>query len=521
MIYKIICKFLFNLLESIDFFLRNNKMQGIYILPIGKAILPKIKEIFSLKHKSVVVFEPVSDSQNACFDIKSAIELLAKGEKSKFIKTIICEFEKVCKNGDFIIVSGFRDLKVCDKINLNLELSKHLNLQICGSFDEQIGADLFKNCAKSKNAKNSLNLVGETFTFANGEKFNINEISSNSKFFELLEKDTPNFVTPLKFENDLYAKAASNLKSVVLPESDDERILKAAHIINESKAVKIVLLGDENEINSKAGNLGLNLDGIRIINPANNEYSDEFANTLYELRKAKGMELEKAKALVKDRTYFGTMLVYSGVCDAMVSGASTTTAETIRPALQTIKMKPGVSTVSGSFLMCMDSEVYLFADCAITPNPTPEQLAGIVVSSAATAKAFGIDPKVAMLSYSTGTSGSGEDVDFVINATNLAKELAPNLAIEGPIQFDAAVDKVVAAKKLPNSKVAGSANVFIFPNLNCGNICYKAVQRTSGAVAIGPILQGLKKPVNDLSRGCLVEDVVNTILISAIQAGEN
>ncbi|MBQ3674351.1 MAG: phosphate acetyltransferase, partial [Campylobacter sp.] len=188
---------------------------------------------------------------------------------------------------------------------------------------------------------------------------------------------------------------------------------------------------------------------------------------------------------------------------------------------QTIKMKPGVSTVSGSFLMCMDSEVYLFADCAITPNPTAEQLAGIVVSSAATASAFGIDPKIAMLSYSTGSSGSGEDVEFVINATNLAKELAPNLDIEGPIQFDAAVDKIVAAKKLPNSNVAGNANVFIFPNLNCGNICYKAVQRTSGAVAIGPILQGLKKPVNDLSRGCLVEDVVNTILISAIQAGEN
>lgn len=496
-------------------------MNGIYILTFSKAILPKISQIFGSKFKNIKIFEPIGNGEFSCFDEKSAFELLAKGEKSKFIKTIISKFDEMRKNGDFIIVNGFFDLKMFNKTNLNLELSKHLNLQILACFEDEKEADFFKNLAKIANAQNSLNLIKENFVFDSGEKFTLNEITNESKFFDLLEAKMPNMVTPLRFENDLYAKAASNLKSVVLPESDDERILKAAHIINESKAVKIVLLGDENEINSKAKNLGLNLDGIRIIDPANNEYSDEFANTLYELRKAKGMELEKAKALVKDRTYFGTMLVYSGICDAMVSGASTTTAETIRPALQTIKMKPGVSTVSGSFLMCMDSEVYLFADCAITPNPTAEQLAGIVVSSAATASAFGIDPKIAMLSYSTGSSGSGEDVEFVINATNLAKELAPNLDIEGPIQFDAAVDKIVAAKKLPNSKVAGSANVFIFPNLNCGNICYKAVQRTSGAVAIGPILQGLKKPVNDLSRGCLVEDVVNTILISAIQAGEN
>lgn len=496
-------------------------MNGIYTLTFSKAILPKISQIFGSKFKNIKIFEPIGDGEFSCFDEKSAFELLAKGEKSKFIKTIISKFDEMRKNGDFIIVNGFFDLKMFNKTNLNLELSKHLNLQILACFEDEKEADFFKNLAKIANAQNSLNLIKENFVFDSGEKFVLSEITNESKFFDLLEAKMPNMVTPLRFENDLYAKAASNLKSVVLPESDDERILKAAHIINESKAVKIVLLGDENEINSKAKNLGLNLDGIRIINPANNEYSDEFANTLYELRKAKGMELEKAKALVKDRTYFGTMLVYSGICDAMVSGASTTTAETIRPALQTIKMKPGVSTVSGSFLMCMDSEVYLFADCAITPNPTAEQLAGIVVSSAATASAFGIEPKIAMLSYSTGTSGSGEDVEFVINATNLAKELAPNLAIEGPIQFDAAVDKIVAAKKLPNSKVAGNANVFIFPNLNCGNICYKAVQRTSGAVAIGPILQGLKKPVNDLSRGCLVEDVVNTILISAIQAGEN
>ena len=467
-------------------------MNSVYVLDY----IGNLDEIFKQKYKEIEYLNIIG-KENSCFDEDEFINLLSKNEKSKIIKTVINKFNNLSKNYKFTVVKGFSNLEFLDQIALNLEFAKNLNLHfICNCKNETL-----KNIIKTQCQNAGL-------TFANLENFE--DLSKNKEI-----------VTPLSFENMLYQRAIANLKSVVLPESDDERILKAAHIINESKAVKIVLLGDENEVKSKAANLGLNLDGIRIINPANNEYSDEFASTLYELRKAKGMELEKAKSLVKDRTYFGTMLVYSGVCDAMVSGASTTTAETIRPALQTIKMKPGVSTVSGSFLMCMENEVYLFADCAITPNPTPEQLAGIVVSSAATAKAFGIDPKVAMLSYSTGTSGSGDDVDFVINATNLAKELAPDLAIEGPIQFDAAVDKTVATKKLPNSKVAGSANVFIFPNLNCGNICYKAVQRTSGAVAIGPILQGLKKPVNDLSRGCLVEDVVNTILISAIQAGEN
>ena len=488
-------------------------MKGIFVLPNSAS---------SVLRENFAVFQPIGNSQNSCFSYDQLLKALSEDKKSEIYKKIINEFEKF-KNSlskdKFFAVFGLEKNDFLDTLSLNLEIAKHLNLPVVCEFDDEISLNIAKNQIKSQKLQNIANVLNKEFITENGDKFDIK--ADFSKIENLINSANSQILTPLAFENMLYKRASANLKYVVLPESDDERILKAAHIINESKAVKIVLLGDENEINSKAKNLGLNLDGIRIINPANNEYSDEFANTLYELRKAKGMELEKAKALVKDRTYFGTMLVYSGICDAMVSGASTTTAETIRPALQTIKMKPGVSTVSGSFLMCMDSEVYLFADCAITPNPTAEQLAGIVVSSAATASAFGIEPKIAMLSYSTGSSGSGEDVEFVINATNLAKELAPNLDIEGPIQFDAAVDKIVAAKKLPNSKVAGNANVFIFPNLNCGNICYKAVQRSSGAVAIGPILQGLKKPVNDLSRGCLVEDVVNTILISAIQAGEN
>ena len=229
------------------------------------------------------------------------------------------------------------------------------------------------------------------------------------------------------------------------------------------------------------------------------------------------MELAQAKELIKDRTYFGTMLVYKGLANAMVSGASTTTAQTIRPALQFVKTKPGVTSVSGSFIMCANGQIHFYADCAIMPNPSPSDLAGAAIATAATAREFGFEPKVAMLSYSTGDSGSGPSVDAIIEATKILKELDPSLDVEGPIQFDAAIDPVVAAKKLPNSKVAGSANVFIFPDLNCGNICYKAVQRTANALAIGPILQGLNKPINDLSRGCLVEDIVNTALISAIQ----
>ena len=232
------------------------------------------------------------------------------------------------------------------------------------------------------------------------------------------------------------------------------------------------------------------------------------------------MDLQTAQNLVRDISYFGTMLVYRGIADGMVSGASTTTAQTIRPALQIIKTSPGVSVVSGSFFICLDTSVMLFADCAITPNPTPEQLAQIALSSALCARSFEMEPCVAMLSYSTGQSGSGESVEATKEATNLAKNLG-GFSVDGPIQFDAAIDEIVARKKMPNSPVAGKANVFIFPDLNCGNIAYKAVQRTAGALAVGPILQGLKKPINDLSRGCLVKDVINTILITAIQAGAN
>ncbi len=321
-----------------------------------------------------------------------------------------------------------------------------------------------------------------------------------------------------EFKEMLFSKAKSDLKVVVLPESGDERVLRAAGELLKSGAVKLILLGEKSAVEKKAASIGVDVSAAEIIDPATSELHEEYANTLFELRKSKGMELDKAQKLMRDKTFFGTMLVHKGKADAMVSGASTTTAETIRPALQFIKMKPGISTVSGSFIICLEDKIWLTADCAVTPNPTTDQLASIAAASAKTARDFGLEPRVAMLSYSTGESGSGADVDFVKEATAKAKELSPELAIEGPIQFDAAVDVETAKVKLPNSPVAGRANVFVFPNLNCGNICYKAIQQASGAVAIGPILQGLNKPVNDLSRGCKVEDIVNTVLISAIQS---
>lgn len=328
------------------------------------------------------------------------------------------------------------------------------------------------------------------------------------------------------FSADLLSRARALKRVVVLPESDDERVLKAASKVLEIDGAKIILLGKKDEILARAGSL--ELSGAEFIDISTSEYFDDFASTLFELRKAKGMSESEAKELILRPEYFGTMLVYKGIAHAMVSGAKTTTADTIRPALQFVKMKDGISTVSGAFVMVLDGQsekdeskkderVWFFADCAITPRPSTEQLAGIALSTANTAKSFGYEPKVAFLSYSTGDSAKGEMIDFVKEALEIAQKAAPDIAMDGPMQFDAAVDSKVAKSKMPNSKVAGQANVFIFPDLNCGNITYKAVQRSANALAIGPILQGLKKPVNDLSRGCSVDDIVNTVLISALQ----
>lgn len=325
-------------------------------------------------------------------------------------------------------------------------------------------------------------------------------------------------VTPLMFEHQLQDLARSDRRTIVMPESTDDRILESADILLRRGVANLILLGNAQAIKARATHLGLGLQGVEVVDPSDPELVERFAAEYARLRAHKGVTLEQAREKLKDLSYFGTMMVHLGMADGMVSGAINTTANTIRPSLEFIKTKPGVTVVSGSFLMCMPDRVVVYADCAVNPDPTAEQLADIAISSAETAIAFGIEPRVAMLSYSTGTSGSGADVDKVRAATELVRQRRPELALEGPIQFDAAVDPTVARTKLPDSAVAGRATVFIFPDLNTGNNTYKAVQRSSGAVAIGPVLQGLNKAVNDLSRGALVEDIVNTVAITAIQA---
>ncbi len=329
-------------------------------------------------------------------------------------------------------------------------------------------------------------------------------------------------MTPSMFLYNLEEWASIERKTIVLPEGTDKRILKAACRLQSTNLVNLVLLGDRERVCNlvKINGVNLNCKEIKIINPENSEEANQYAQQLYELRKHKGMTETTAKDLIKDVSYFGTMMVYNGDADGMVSGAAHTTQHTIRPALQIIKTKPDAKIVSSVFFMCLPDRVSAFADCAINPNPNAQELAEIAIASADSAKKFGINPKVAMLSYSSGASGKGEDVERVREATQIVKEKRPDILVEGPIQYDAAVDPGVGKSKMPNSKVAGQATVLIFPDLNTGNNTYKAVQRETGALAIGPMLQGLRKPINDLSRGCTVTDVYNTILLTAIQAQE-
>ena len=338
-----------------------------------------------------------------------------------------------------------------------------------------------------------------------------------ARLLQALEVHRSDVVTPLMFEHQIMELARSDRRTIVMPESSDDRILESAAILARRGVAKLILLGDPQQVKARASHLGLGLTGVKIINPTDPGLVRQFSAEYARLRAHKGVTLEQAAEKMKDLSYFGTMMVHLGMADGMVSGAVNTTANTIRPSLEFIKTKPGVKVVSGSFLMCMADRVVVYADCAVNPDPTAEQLADIAISSVETAVKFGIEPRVAMLSYSTGSSGAGVDVDKVRLATDIVRQRAPELALEGPIQFDAAVDPAVARTKLPNSPVAGKATVFIFPDLNTGNNTYKAVQRSSGAVAIGPVLQGLNKPVNDLSRGALVEDIVNTVAITAIQ----
>ncbi|XVU24589.1 phosphate acetyltransferase [Actinoplanes sp. CA-054009] len=334
----------------------------------------------------------------------------------------------------------------------------------------------------------------------------------------LLDVARSSRVTPLMFENDLIDRARAERRHLVLPEGTDERILRATETLLRRGVADLTLLGVPDEIARRARELGLEIGGARLVDPETSEWRDEFAATYAELRKHKSVSLDLAYDVVRDVNYFGTLMVHAGKADGMVSGANHTTAATIRPAFEIIKTVPDVSVASSVFFMLLADRVLVYGDCAVNPDPDAAQLADIALSSARTAAAFGIEPRVAMLSYSTGSSGAGADVEKVAAATALVRERAPELPVEGPIQYDAAIDPAVAATKLPDSAVAGKATVFIFPDLNTGNNTYKAVQRSAGAVAVGPVMQGLRRPVNDLSRGATVKDIVNTVAITAIQA---
>ncbi|WP_104708535.1 phosphate acetyltransferase [Helicobacter ailurogastricus] len=469
--------------------------------------------------KSVCVFAPTKD-------LKHGVCELLFTNKEAFFTHILNLYAPLRAAHDYVLMGAcpFKDrlnhFTESQKLYSNLEedLARHLNLVVvqvlknggaqmgfATKYWQQVGilSPLFLTKDKTSTAT-TLDLSTPP--------------EQAKEAFNALEGAKPTCLSPLAFQQQILERAKSNLKTIVLPESGDARILKAAHAILQLKAAKLILLGQKDKVDRDAKDLGLDLKDTPILDPKTSPLLDEFANTLYELRKSKGLGLEEAQKLIKTPTYFGTMLVHLGHADGMVSGATHTTADTVRPALQIIKLAPGNNLVSSVFFMCLETKVYVFGDCAINPNPNSAELAQIALASAKTAKAFGFEPKVAMLSYSTGTSGKGPDVDQVAKAVQIAKEMDGTLALDGPLQFDASVDVATGSKKMPGSPVAGHANVFIFPDLDAGNIAYKAVQRCAHTLAIGPVLQGLKKPVNDLSRGCLVEDVINTIIITAIQA---
>ena len=385
------------------------------------------------------------------------------------------------------------------------------------NFDAQlaaaIGAPVLLAAGDEAAAKLAVARIGELgATVASTSNGDLSDV-------EIGETDARQVMSPVVFERQLVEQAKANRKHVVLPEGEDDRILQAADQLLKQGVAELTILGDVDDMNRRASDLGLDLSKANLVNHLESELAEEFAAEFAELRKKKGVTVEEARETMKDVSYFGTMMVHKGLADGMVSGAAHTTAHTIKPSFQIIKTAPGASVVSSVFLMVMQDRLWAFGDCAVNPNPTAEQIGEIAAVSAKTAAQFGIDPKVAILSYSTGTSGSGPDVERAVEATAKAKELAPDVAIDGPLQFDAACDPGVGAKKAPDSPVAGQANVFIFPDLEAGNAGYKIAQRTGGALAVGPVLQGLNKPVNDLSRGATVPDIVNTVAITAIQAG--
>jgi phosphate acetyltransferase len=466
-----------------------------------------------------------------------AVSLLNKGREAEIIETVLEKFNNLKSKFGRIPIEG-ADLdhpKAFQFQGLDAVLAANLAAPV-------VIAASCVGCATSAIRYFESNDAEVLFTLLLGEfsPADLKDLESRGRFVRAVAKledlipdlpavaekvmaFAPTVVTPKRFEYDLIERARSDKKKIVLPEGTDDRILEAADAILRRDFADIVILGDEAEIKKKASELKLShLDKAEILNVMTAPFRKELVDLFHELRKAKGITPEQAETQLKDRNWFGTMMVKAGKADGMVSGAAGSTADTIRPALSVIKTKKGISIASSVFLMCMKDRVLVFGDCAIVTNPTPQQLAEIAIISAHTAKAFGVEPRVALLSYSSGSSGTGPDVDAVKEAVEIAKKnipaMYPELALDGPIQFDAAIDPKTGKSKMPGSPVAGQATVLIFPTLNAGNIGYKAVQRTSGAVAVGPVIQGLNSPVNDLSRGCTVPDIINTVAITACQA---
>ena len=504
---------------------------------------------------------------------------LANGTYDQLLDTILDAFEKLAAQCDFVVCEGtdYCDAIAAFEFDINADISKNLGCPVVLVADRAWCAGAVEDCSTIKTiavAKRSLeakgcDMVGTVLNRANpdrtkainecattnlkkmivtlfgtvpydrtllearkeGETSVVHAYSELAKSIVASSLDVAPLIalataptkspktTPKQFIHRMMSIAKRNKQRIVLPEGKEPRILQAAQALLERGIVDLTLLGNEDEIRQQIDRLDLMFDdSLQIIDPQTSEWREPFAKRYVELRGKKAPTMERAMEIMSDVTYFGTMMVQEGHANGMVSGSITTTAATLRPAFEFVKTKPGCSIASSVFFMCLPDQVLVYGDCAVNPSPTAEQLADIAVASAETAASFDVQPYVAMLSYSTGTSGTGADVDKVVRAKALVKERVPDLLVEGPIQYDAAIDPGVAKTKLPNSKVAGAAKVFIFPDLDAGNIAYKAVQRASNATAIGPVMQGLRKPVNDLSRGCTIPDIINTIAITAIQA---
>lgn len=435
---------------------------------------------------------------------------------------------------DTVLISGLRDCpaRSFDVLGWNLEVASNVGAGVIAVIDATgMGQQLLEDEITTLRRRiNDHHATLSAVLVAAGNGLTLPKIGLGDSAIPILsapisdqeleniDRREPEIVTPIMFQVDLLARAGKDLKTIVLPEPTDERILRATDILLREKVADIVLVGDAFQINADASRMGLEISGARIVSPTNPRLVEKYAAEFARLRASKGMTLEEARFIVQNPTYFATMMVQMGDAHGMVSGAVHTTTDTIRPAFQIIKTAPGTSLVSSVFLMLMADKVLVMGDCAVNPNPNAAQLADIAITSAKTAEQFGVVPAVAMLSYSTGISGSGPDVDRVREATERVNEIAPYLPCGGPIQYDAAINPRVGAAKAPEMMVAGRATVLIFPDLDAGNIGYKAVQRSAKAVAVGPILQGLRRPVNDLSRGAMVEDIVNTVAITAVQA---